>query len=159
MGEYKKENGTTRIGDWLRVAAPHIQSVVGEILPEKGVLGIVKNLISNDDKLTPAQKVEALELLKIDLENTKDARDMQKAALNQDDLFSKRFVYYLASFWSVTSAVYFFLATFTSVVNERVSDTILGFLLGTIIGTIVNFFFGSSQGSKDKGLELLNKIK
>ena len=159
MGTYKEKNGTTRIGDWLMVTAPHIQSLVGDVLPEKGILGIVKNLISNDDKLTPEQKVEALELLKIDLENTKDARDMQKIALQQDDIFSKRFVYYLASFCSVVSAVYFFLATFTSVVNERVSDTILGFLLGTIIGTIVNFFFGSSQGSKEKGLELLNKTK
>tara|TARA_R110000782_G_scaffold88259_2_gene170440 strand:+ start:563 stop:1024 length:462 start_codon:yes stop_codon:yes gene_type:complete len=150
MGSYKDKNGTTKIGDFLRGAAPHILDVVGDVLPDKGALGIIKNLISKDDKLTPSQKVEALELIKIDLENTKDARDLQKVALQQDDLFSKRFVYYLAIFWSVISSCYFFLATFTEVVNEEMADIILGFLLGTVAGSIINFFFGSSSGSKEK---------
>ncbi len=150
MGAYKDKNGTTKIGDWLRTVAPHIKDVVGDVLPSTGALGIVKNLIKTDTKLTAEQKAEALKIIEIDLENTKDARAMQKAALSQDDIFSKRYVYYLATFWSVVSAIYFFLATFTKVTNARVSDTILGFLLGTIIGTIINFFFGSSKGSKDK---------
>ena len=80
----------------------------------------------------------------------KDAREMQRAALQQEDLFSKRFVYYLATFWSGICSVYFFVATFTEVVNEEMADIILGFLLGTVSGTIMNFFFGSSQGSKQK---------
>ena len=107
-------------------------------------------LIDKDDKLTAEQKVEALELLKIDLENTKNARELQKIALQQDDLFSKRFIYYLAIFWSVICSIYFFLATFTEVVNEEMADIILGFLLGTVSGTVINFFFGSSSGSKEK---------
>jgi hypothetical protein len=144
------KNEKTKVGLFLQKFAPNILDVVGDVLPDKGALGIIKNLISKDDKLTPGQKVEALELLKIDLENTKDARDLQKVALQQDDLFSKRFVYYLAIFWSVVSSVYFFLATFTQVVNEEMADIILGFLLGTVSGAIMNFFFGSSQGSKDK---------
>ena len=157
MGDYKDKNGTTKVGDFLRGAAPHILDVVGDVLPDKGVLGIVKNLIDKDDKLTPQEKVSALELLNYDLENTKDARDLQKVALQQDDLFSKRFIYYLATFWSVTGAAYLFLATFTTVVNPKMADTVLGFLLGTIVATIITFFFGSSQGSKDKAKELLNK--
>jgi len=153
MGNYKEEHGKTRIGNFLSTAAPHILDVVGDVLPDKGVLGIVKNLISKDDKLTTSQKANALELLNYDLENTKDARDLQKIALQQDDLFSKRFVYYLATFWSVIGASYLFFATFTTVVNPKMADTVLGFLLGTIVATIINFFFGSSQGSKDKDLK------
>jgi len=154
---YKEQHGTTRIGDFLRKTAPHITDIVGEILPDSGALGIVKNLIQKDKKLTPEQKNEAFKILQIDLENTKDARAMQVAALQQDDVFSKRFVYYLASFWSVIGATYLFLATFTEVVNPKMADTVLGFLLGTIVATIINYFFGSSQGSKDKSKELLNK--
>jgi uncharacterized membrane protein len=150
MGDFKDKNGKTKVGLFLQKFAPNILDVVGDVLPDKGALGIIKNLISKDDKLTPEQKVEALELLKIDLENTKDARDLQKSALAQDDIFSKRFVYYLAIFWSVISAIYFFLATFTEVVNEEMADIILGFLLGTVAGSIINFFFGSSAGSKEK---------
>jgi len=84
--------------------------------------------------------------------NTADARAMQVAALNQSDLFSKRFVMYLAMFWSVTAMLYIFLITFTTIpdLNVRFADTILGFLLGTVVATILNFFLGSSASSKEK---------
>ena len=60
--------------------------------------------------------------------NTADARAMQVAALNQDDVFSKRFVMYLAMFWSLTAVAYIFLITFTNIpeLNIRFADTILG---------------------------------
>ena len=84
--------------------------------------------------------------------NTADARAMQVAALNQDDKFSKRFVMYLATFWSLTAVMYIFLITFTNIpeLNIRFADTILGFLLGTVVATILNFFLGSSASSKEK---------
>lgn len=81
-----------------------------------------------------------------------DARAMQVAALQQDDKFSKRFVYYFATFWSLTAALYIAFITFGNIPedNIRFADTILGFILGTIIATIVQFFFGSSLTSKEK---------
>lgn len=84
--------------------------------------------------------------------NTADARAMQIAALNQSDLFSKRFVMYLALFWSVTSITYIFFITFIEIpqANVRFADTVLGTVLGTVIATTINFFFGSSAGSKAK---------
>ena len=84
--------------------------------------------------------------------NTADARAMQVAALQQDDKFSKRFVMYLAMFWSLTAVAYIFLITFTNIpeLNIRFADTILGFLLGTVVATILNFFLGSSASSKEK---------
>ena len=157
MGKYRDKHKQTRVGAFLSKTAPHILDIIGDVLPDSGALGIVKNLIDKDDTLSPQQKAEAINLLKIDLENTKDARDLQKIALQQDDLFSKRFVYYLATFWSVIGAAYLFFATFTTVVNPKMADTVLGFLLGTIVATIINFFFGSSQGSKDKANELLKR--
>ncbi len=84
--------------------------------------------------------------------NTADARAMQVAALNQEDKFSKRFVMYLAMFWSVTSCIYIGAITFTEIPqnNLRFVDTLLGVCIGTVITTILNFFFGSSAGSKAK---------
>tara|TARA_R110002153_G_scaffold23901_2_gene76810 strand:- start:2167 stop:2613 length:447 start_codon:yes stop_codon:yes gene_type:complete len=148
MGSYKDNNGTTKIGDFLRGAAPHILDIVGDVLPSNGALGIVKNLIQKDDKLTAHEKVEALRLLELDLDNVKDARSMQKAALNQEDKFSKRFLYYLSTFWSLVAASYFFLATFSSVVNDKIADIILGFLLGSVVGVMMNFFYGDSHKVK-----------
>lgn len=87
-----------------------------------------------------------MELQRMAYQDRADARDMQKEALKQDDKFSKRFVYYLATFWSITGLVYIFLITFGTIPeqNVRFADTILGFLLGTIVSTIINYFFGSS---------------
>jgi hypothetical protein len=86
---------------------------------------------------------------------------MQVAALNQDDKFSKRFVMYLATFWSLTAVAYIFLITFTNIpeINIRFADTILGFLLGTVVATILNFFLGSSAGSKEKTEALAAELK
>ena len=93
--------------------------------------------------------------------NTADARAMQVAALNQDDKFSKRFVMYLAIFWSMTAVTYIFFITFGSIpeTNIRFADTILGFLLGTVVATIINFFLGSSAGSKEKTDAMTAELK
>ena len=93
--------------------------------------------------------------------NTADARAMQVAALQQDDKFAKRYVLYLATFWSITAVMYIFLITFTNIpeTNVRFADTILGFLLGTVVATILNFFLGSSASSKEKTEVLAAELK
>ena len=48
----------TKLGSWLKDKAPGILDVVGDALPNAGVLGVVKNLIDNDSGLTPEQKLE-----------------------------------------------------------------------------------------------------
>lgn len=106
-----------------------------------------------------AQKHEEFRIEQDNL-NTANARNMQVAALDQDDLFSKRFVYYLASFWSIVSAAYVGAVTFIPIPkgNERVLDTVLGFLLGTIVATIINYFMGSSSGSASKNEMLIEAV-
>ena len=107
-----------------------------------------------------AQKHEEFKIEQ-DHKNTANARAMQVAALNQDDKFSKRFVMYLAIFWSLTAVTYIFLITFGSIPenNVRFADTILGFLLGTVVAKIINFFLGSSAGSKEKTDAMAAELK
>jgi hypothetical protein len=99
-----------------------------------------------------AARAHEKDLVAMVFEDRANARSMQAAALNQNDLFSKRFVYYFATFWSISSALYIAFITFGEIpeANVRFADTILGFLLGTIVATIVQFFFGSSDSSKQK---------
>lgn len=110
-----------------------------------------------DDKLS-------VELEKAYLEDTQSARDMQIEALKQDDLFSKRFVYYFAIFWSIFACIYVGLITFTTVPesNVRFADTVLGFLLGTVIAQIIAFIYGSSRSSQTKDSvikSIVDKVK
>ena len=142
----------------------------GEKLVIKGIekitgVDLSKQDITNEDKqkiLDSQIQIMNLDFKTLELEfnNTNNARDMQKVALQQDDTFSKRFVYYLASFWSIVGVIYIFFITFAPIpeTNVRFADTVLGFLLGTILATIINFFLGSSKGSTDKQ-DFINQIK
>jgi len=107
------------------------------------------------------EKQLELDFVELDHKNTDSARDMQKAALAQEDKFSKRFVYYLATFFAVSSSAYIGFITFGTIpeANVRFADTILGFMLGTTLATILNFFFGSSNQSKVKDATLAAAFK
>ena len=109
-------------------------------------------LRQEDDRLS-------VEVEKAYLADTQSARQMQTAALNQSDLFSKRFIYYFAMFWAVAAAIYIGFITFAPIpeANIRFADTILGFLLGTIVSQIISFFYGSSSSSQSKD-ELIKSV-
>ena len=47
----KKKIKDTKLGLWLSEKAPNILNVVGELLPDSGALGVVKNLIDKDDSV------------------------------------------------------------------------------------------------------------
>lgn len=93
--------------------------------------------------------------------NTADARQMQVAALRQDDKLAKRFVIYLSGFWSVFAAAYIWAITYFTIPegNIRFADTVLGFLLGTIIALIMNFWLGSTDGSQKKNEAITEALK
>lgn len=145
-------------------------SEVGLPLVKKGIKSLTgidiesKELTAEDKQKIMDSQIEIMKIdfekLKLEYENTNSARDMQKVALQQDDIFSKRYVYYLATFWSIVAVGYIFLITFISIpeANVRFADTTLGFLLGTIVATIINYFFGSSKSSSDKN-QLLKESK
>jgi len=143
------------------VAGPAGGLVVSAIAQKFGV----KDTVDEVAKAIAGDPEAALKLAQIDLEtlkaqyaNTADARAMQVAALQQTDIFSKRFTMYLTTFWSVAATVYIGFITFSVIPdkNVRFADTILGFILGTVVATLLNFWFGSSIGSKDKA-EVLKK--
>ena len=159
MGKYKETHGKTRVGEFLKTikgVAPDLIKLAGDITGVEALENLGKVLKSSDE-IPELDKIKALDLLEADIDDRKNARAMQIAALNQKDRFSKRFIYYLAAFWSLAAVTFFFIAGFTTIKNERIVDTILGFVLGTIVSTIITFFYGSSQGSKDKTERLFNK--
>lgn len=89
------------------------------------------------------------------------ARHMQEVALQQEDTFSKRFIYYFATAWSLFAMTYFAFVTFGTVPESgtRMADTILGVLIGTVITGFFNFFYGSSKSSKDKTEAMIKGTK
>jgi hypothetical protein len=54
----RKKLRDTKVGQWLRNSAPSVLDAVGDVLPDKGVLGIVKNLVDRDPDVTHEQRME-----------------------------------------------------------------------------------------------------
>lgn len=145
------------------VAGPLGGAAVSAIATKFGVADSVEAVVqamAGDPRAEQKLAELELEYAKLDAANVADARAMQIAALHQDDVFSKRFVMYLAIFWSVFAVAYISFITFGNIpaANVRFADTILGFILGTVIATVLNFFFGSSQSSKDKTYALTKEL-
>ena len=58
----RKKFKETKVGIFLKEKAPKILDSIGDVLPNNGVYGVVKNLISQDDEITPKDKELALSL-------------------------------------------------------------------------------------------------
>ena len=69
MSKPKKKFKDTKVGSFLSKVAPSIIGTMGDVLPDAGVLGIVKNLIEKEDPkvLPPQDKETALKLLEQDV--------------------------------------------------------------------------------------------
>ena len=57
----KKKIKDTKLGSWLASKAPSILGVVGDLLPDKGALGIVKNLIDKDPEVDSAEAQKVID--------------------------------------------------------------------------------------------------
>ena len=153
----KKPFKDTAIGGFLAKVAPAVLDTVGDAFPPVKVL---QTLFDRELYVTPEQQQQfdkllhdyELEVQRLNNADRSDARAMQKEALKQDDMFSKRFIYWLAAGSLLLGFAYVFFITFATIPesNQRFADTILGVVIATIITTIYNFFFGSSDGSKKK---------
>lgn len=140
----------------LKDVAPEILNIASSVTGIEA-LKVLGDKIKGSDSISEQDKIIALEMLKIDMADLADARDLQKVALSQDDLFSKRFIYYLTIGVFGFSALIVLLLLFVKIPDQN--RDVINFILGVVVGTgltgIFNYFYGSSQGSKDK----MNLIK
>jgi hypothetical protein len=161
----EKQFKDTKVGIFLAKVAPKILDIVGDIFPPAKILSA---LVDKEDLPVP-ERMELEKLIKeyedkerIEyLADVKDARDMQKTALNQEDRFSKRFIYIFTIVSVAMGFAYIFLITFCTIPpsSQRFADTILGVVISIIFGTIYNFFYGTSKSSADKSKTIENLIK
>ena len=155
MGVYKEKTGKTRVGAFLQKVAPEILDKVGAILPSNGALGIVKNLIEADGKLTPEEKTKALELIQLDIQDLKDARSMYKSGKTQmADKIADRVINF--NLWVVLFSIIIEILS-VIYINDKVLIAIISGAIGGVTTAllqerqqVINFFFGSSIGSKEK---------
>ena len=82
----KKKIRDTKLGAWLSEKAPQVLGVVGDLLPDSGGLGVVKNLIDNDPKV---DSQEAQAVIEAEIRFQENVTERWKAAMGSDVKLAK----------------------------------------------------------------------
>jgi len=145
----KRKFKDTKVGAFLTNAGSNIVDVVGDVLPDNGVLGIVKGLLDKDDTLPPQDKETALKLLEIDSQELLEVSKRWDSDMASDSWLSKNV--------RPLTLVYLTLATTIYIVLDSLNiafdiDQAWIELLKTLLVTIYVAYFGS------RGFEKFKKI-
>ena len=144
-----KSINETKIGIFLKTKAPMLLKKIGEVLPDKGGLGVVKNLISGDTKIKAVDKEEAMKLIELDIAEIKEVSSRWRSDMKSDSWLSKN-TRPLALIFLTASAV--FMMTVDSFHLQFQVDEAWINLLKTLLVTVYVAYFGS------RGAEKITKI-
>jgi len=82
----KKKIKNTKLGAWLKSKAPNVLDTVGELLPDQGALGLVKNLIDKDPEVNTD---EGVAMVDAEIEFQKNVTERWKADMGSDVKLAK----------------------------------------------------------------------
>ena len=139
----------TKVGAFLASKAPGVLSAIGNVLPDQGTLGIVKNLITSDDNIEPEDKEMAMKLLEQDIIELKEISSRWRADMKSDSWLSKNTRPLALSFLTLSSV---FIMCVDSFHMQFDVDTAWVELLKTLLITVYVAYFGS------RGAEKITKI-
>jgi len=146
MHKDKKPFKETGLGKFLLGAGSTIIDVVGDALPDKGLLGVVKNLIDKDPDLSEDQKAEAhdrlVELYRLEVADRDSARkrEVNLRKYGTDWMFNATGIVGLASF---AFLVYTVVTTEVPQSNKEIFIHLLGIVEGVAL-SIFGYYFGSA---------------
>ena len=146
MPKDKKPFKETGLGKFLLGAGSTIIDVVGDVLPDKGLLGVVKNLIDKDPDLSDDQKAEAhdrlVELYRLEVEDRDSARkrEVNLRKYGTDWMFNLTGIVGLSAF---AFLVYTVVTTQVPASNKEIFIHLIGIVEGVAL-SIFGYYFGSA---------------
>ena len=146
----KKKFSETKVGKFLSKAAPGILGTVGDVLPDSGVFGIVKNLISKDEVLPAEDKEKAMKLLEMDIVEMQEVSKRWESDMKSDSWLSKNTRPMSLIFLTISMVLLILLDSFEwsfSVSTGWVD------LLQTLLVTVYVAYFGSRGAEKFQSIK------
>ena len=145
----KKKFKETKIGAFLKNKAPKILDGIGDILPDNGAFGVVKNLISSDNSMSPEDKEMALKLLEQDIAEMNNISSRWSSDMKSDSWLSKNTRPMALIFLTLAMTIFIVL---DSTILLQIKESWVS-LLETLLITVYVAYFGS------RGAEKITKIK
>ena len=146
----KKKIKDTKIGAFLASKAPKVLNAIGDILPDQGTFGLVKNIITSDDNIEPEDKETAMKLIEQDLIELKEVSGRWRADMKSDSWLSKNTRPLTLIYLTFASTILIIIDSFHTMFDV---DTAWVELLKTLLITVYVAYFGS------RGAEKITKIK
>lgn len=159
MPKQDKRFRDTAVGRLMTEKLPEAIHMIGDVLPDKGVLGIAKNIIDKST-LSPEEKAELnehiieyrLELERFEIEDRKNARwrevEMAKVGKNDPLKFISGIIG-LGTFLLIVVSIIFGEKFGLDMQENPIIFHLLGVVEGVAL-TIYNYNFGTSKSSQDK---------
>tara|TARA_R100001377_G_scaffold84206_2_gene67234 strand:- start:317 stop:769 length:453 start_codon:yes stop_codon:yes gene_type:complete len=145
----KKKFNQTKVGQFLSKAAPGILDIAGDVLPDAGIFGLVKNLIKKDPVLPAEDKEKALKLLDQDMTEMKEVSKRWAADMKSDSWLSKNTRPLTLIFLTVSMI----LLIFSDSIGESFEvDSGWVDLLKSLLITVYVAYFGSRGAEKFKSI-------
>ena len=147
----KKKFSETKVGAFLSKAAPGILGTVGDVLPDQGVLGMVKKLIQKepDTVLPPEDKEKAMKLLEMDIIEMQEVSKRWESDMKSDSWLSKNTRPLSLIFLTISMVILIILDSFQWTFTV---DTGWVELLKTLLVTVYVAYFGSRGAEKFKSI-------
>jgi hypothetical protein len=145
----KKKFNETKVGKFLSKAAPGILDIAGDVLPDAGIFGLVKNLIKKDPALPAEDKEKALMLLEQDMTEMQEITKRWESDMKSDSYLSKNTRPLTLIFLTVSLVIFILLDGFD------ISFSIDGGwvdLLKSLLITVYVAYFGSRGAEKFKSI-------
>jgi len=141
----RKKFKDTKVGQFLLGKSGVVNSIA-DVLPDKGLLGMVKNLIKGDKELTPVDKETALKLLEQDMVEMQEVTKRWAADMMSDSWLSKNTRPLSLIFLTVMTMALIWVDSH-NYVDFTVSEEWIG-LLKTLTITVYVAYFGSRGAEK-----------
>jgi|TARA_B100000497_G_scaffold85645_1_gene95416 hypothetical protein len=144
MSKPKKKFKDTKVGSFLLSKLP---GLIGDILPNKGALGVLKNIIDKDPDTTPEEKAqlhkELVSLYELEVADRDSARkrEVEKAKSGGFDLmFNLTGIVGLSAFAFIIYAIVYLKIPES---NKEVWIHLIGISEGIVL-SIFGYFYGSA---------------
>ena len=151
MSKGKKKFKDTRVGKFLVEKVPSLLGVAGDLLPDAGVLGMVKSLIEKEDPavLPPEDKEKAMKLLELDMVEMEEVSKRWVSDMKSDSWLSKNTRPLTLIFLTVSMV----LLIFSDSIGESFEvDSGWVDLLKSLLITVYVAYFGSRGAEKFKSI-------
>lgn len=149
MKKPKKPFKETKLGKFLAKAAPKVLGVAGDLLPDAGVLGMVKRLIEKDPDILPADKETALKLLEQDMVEMQEVSKRWVSDMSSDSWLSKNTRPMALIFLTISMVIFMLLDSFDW--GFQVDDVWVD-LLKSLLITVYVAYFGSRGAEKFRAI-------